>query len=178
MSTYPGAYDEFRNTANIQGVVYNPDDETTVFAEDTNAHSTAIIAIEQTLGTNPAGDFETVADRLDNFSGGGVPVLEGYDFAYINNYAGELDKAYFTKAAEGYRLMWRDGDGRSEVQNPVAALEIANKQYVDALWPVGAIFTTTAGDDETQPALPGVWVCIATGALIGDKITYSWERTE
>lgn len=116
MSIYPGAIDEFRNTANIQGVVYNPDDQTTVFAEDTNAHSDAIIAIEQTLGTNPAGDFETVADRLDAASGSSLPV--------------------------------------------------------------GAIFTTTAGNDETQPALPGVWECIATGALIGDKITYSWERTE
>lgn len=71
MTTYPGAIDEFRNTANIQGVVFNPDDETTVFAEDTNGHSDAIVAIETALGVNPAGDFETVADRLDAGGGGG-----------------------------------------------------------------------------------------------------------
>lgn len=116
MSTYPGAIDEFRSTANIQGVEYNPDDTTTVFAEDTNAHSSAIVAIESTLGVNPAGAFETVADRLDAVSGSSLPV--------------------------------------------------------------GAVYTTTAGNDTTPPSFPGVWECIATGELIGDKITYSWERTE
>ena len=116
MSSYPGAIDEFRNTANIQGVEYNPLDETTVFAEDTNAHSSAIVAIESTLGENPAGAFETVADRLDAASGSSLPV--------------------------------------------------------------GAVFTTTQGDDTTPPEMPGVWDCIATGELLGGKTTYSWERTE
>lgn len=116
MSTYPGAVDEFRNTTNIQGVEYNPDDTTTVFAEDTNSHSSAIVAIEQTLGVDPAGDFETVADRLDAASGSSLPV--------------------------------------------------------------GAVFTTTAGNDTTPPSMPGEWECIATGSLVGGKTTYSWERTE
>lgn len=116
MSIYPGAIDEFRDTANIQGVEYNPADTTTVFAEDTNAHSSAIVAIETTLGENPAGAFETVADRLDAASGSSLPV--------------------------------------------------------------GAIYTTTAGNDATPPSLPGEWECIATGELIGGKTTYSWERTE
>lgn len=71
MSTYPGAIDEFRRTANIQGVVYNAADETTVFAEDTNSHSDAIVAIEETLGENPQGDYLSVADRLAASGGGG-----------------------------------------------------------------------------------------------------------
>lgn len=71
MTTYPGAIDEFRNTANIQGVVFNPDDETTVFAEDTNAHSSAIVAIQETLGVNPQGSYSTVADRIAAGGGGG-----------------------------------------------------------------------------------------------------------
>lgn len=116
MSTYPGAIDEFRNTENIPGVEYNPEDTTTVFAEDTNNQSSAIVAIESTLGVNPAGAFETVADRLDAASGSSLPV--------------------------------------------------------------GAVYTTTQGDDETPPELPGTWECIATGELLGGKLTYSWERTE
>lgn len=71
MSIYPGEIDEFRNTTNIQGVEYNPADTTTVYAEDTNAHSSAIIAIEETLGENPQGDYETVAARLAAAPAGG-----------------------------------------------------------------------------------------------------------
>lgn len=71
MTNYPGAIDEFRVAQNIPGVLYNADDTKTVFAEDTNSHSDAILAIESTLGVNPQGDFDTVASRLDAASGGG-----------------------------------------------------------------------------------------------------------
>lgn len=71
MTNYPGAIDEFRVTQNIPGVLYNADDTKTVFAEDTNNHSDAIVAIETTLGANPQGDYETVADRLAAGGGGG-----------------------------------------------------------------------------------------------------------
>lgn len=74
MSSYPGAIDEFRVTQNLPGIVYNADDKKTIFAEDTNAHSDAIVAIEQTLGKNPQGNYDTVADRLDA-SGGGSPII-------------------------------------------------------------------------------------------------------
>lgn len=110
MSTYPGEIDEFRNTENLPGVEYNAADTKTVYAEDTNNHSSAILAIENALGVLPAADFESVANRLNH------------------------------------------------------------------IWPVGVIFTTTAGDDETQPELPGTWECIASGNLIGAVTTYSWER--
>lgn len=71
MTNYPGAIDEFRNTTNIQGVEYNPLDTKTYFAEDFNGHSAAIVAIENTLGENPQGDYPTVADRLAAAGGGG-----------------------------------------------------------------------------------------------------------
>lgn len=64
MTNYPGAIDEFRTTQNLPGIFYDETDETTVYAEDTNNHSSAIIAIEETLGTNPAGAFADVASRL------------------------------------------------------------------------------------------------------------------
>lgn len=102
MTTYPGAIDEFRNTENIQGVEYKPADTTTVFAEDTNAHSSAIVAIEATLGVNPAGEFETVADRLNAGSGGGGAWELIYDETisgggielFANNLDLQADKIY------------------------------------------------------------------------------------
>lgn len=71
MSNYPGAIDEFRTVQNLPGILYESTDTTTVFAEDTNSHSDAISAIESTLGINPQGDYDTVADRLDASGGGG-----------------------------------------------------------------------------------------------------------
>lgn len=65
MSEYPGAIDEFRTTQNLPGILYDETDETTVYAEDTNNHSSAIIAIETELGTNPSGASASVAGRLD-----------------------------------------------------------------------------------------------------------------
>lgn len=64
MSVYPGAIDEFREVENLPGIVYNPADKKTVFAEDTINSFDAIVAIESTLGEDPQGDSETVADRL------------------------------------------------------------------------------------------------------------------
>lgn len=66
MTNYPGAIDEFRTTQNLPGILYDETDETTVYAEDTNNHSSAIIAIEETLGTNPNGAFDSVDGRLDD----------------------------------------------------------------------------------------------------------------
>lgn len=65
MSEYPEAIDEFRTTQNLPGILYDETDETTVYAEDTNNHSSAIIAIETELGTNPSGASASVAGRLD-----------------------------------------------------------------------------------------------------------------
>lgn len=71
MTTYPGAIDEFRTVENLPGVIYDEDDTKTVFAEDANNSNDAIIAIETTLGTDPQGDFDTVAARLAALGGGG-----------------------------------------------------------------------------------------------------------
>lgn len=65
MSDYPGAIDEFRTAQNLPGILYDETDTTTVYAEDTNNLGDAIIAIENTLGTNPNASFDTVDDRLN-----------------------------------------------------------------------------------------------------------------
>lgn len=64
MTNYPSAIDEFREVQNLPGVVYEPEQQTTAFAEDTRNSFDAITAIETTLGTNPQGEFESVAHRI------------------------------------------------------------------------------------------------------------------
>lgn len=66
MTNYPGAIDEFRTVQNLPGILYNAADLKTVYAEDANAHSSAISAIETTLGANPQGAYESVVDRLNH----------------------------------------------------------------------------------------------------------------
>lgn len=64
MSLFPGGIDEFRTVENLPGVDYNASDTKTVYAEDTNDHSDAIIAIEAALGAGFIGAYETLLDRL------------------------------------------------------------------------------------------------------------------
>lgn len=65
MSNYPGAIDEFRTAQNLPGILYDETDTTTVYAEDSNNATSAIVAIETELGTNPSGASATVGGRLD-----------------------------------------------------------------------------------------------------------------
>lgn len=66
MSTYPDEIDEFTTKQNIPGILYDEADTTTVYAEDCNSTNSSVVAIEETLGTNPQGVFDTVVGRLEN----------------------------------------------------------------------------------------------------------------
>lgn len=61
---------------NVPKRTYDATKVTRIFAEDFNIPNEEIIAIEETLGTNPEGDFDTVDERIsdleDNPSGGGA----------------------------------------------------------------------------------------------------------
>ena len=69
MSNYPGTIDSFRTIENIPGQTYDVDKTTTVYAEDLEQRADAIIAIEETLGTDPQGSYDTVKQRLDAIPG-------------------------------------------------------------------------------------------------------------
>lgn len=69
-SVYPGDIDSFRTIQNVPGEVYDPSKVTRLYAEDVQALDDAIIAVEETLGENPQGSYDTVADRLDDLSPG------------------------------------------------------------------------------------------------------------
>jgi len=52
MSDYPGAIDTFRTIENIPGQTYDPAKQTTVYVEDLEQRSSAILAVENLLGVN------------------------------------------------------------------------------------------------------------------------------
>lgn len=64
MSDYPGAVDTFRSPDNVPGNSYDPAKTTAIFSEDFSTRSEAIVAIEETLGTDPQGASATVKARL------------------------------------------------------------------------------------------------------------------
>lgn len=71
MAEYPNNIYTGREVENLPGIAYNENDKTTIFAEDIGGLNDEVHAIEQTLGENPQGDFDTVADRLAAGGGGG-----------------------------------------------------------------------------------------------------------
>lgn len=71
MSSFPGSIATFREKNNLPSQPFDPDKKTTLFADDLNLLDQEVVAIEETLGENPQGDFATVAERLDNSGGGG-----------------------------------------------------------------------------------------------------------
>lgn len=65
MSNYPTGYDSFRELENIPGQEYDVDKKTTIYKEDLESRSDAILAIENTLGLSPQKGFRCVGDLLD-----------------------------------------------------------------------------------------------------------------
>lgn len=64
MSLYPANIDSFRSNQNIPGITFDAEKPYPIYAEDLNNLRAAIVAIEETLGINPQGAFDTVAERL------------------------------------------------------------------------------------------------------------------
>ena len=71
MATYPGGIFDPRIVENLPTIVFDAGETTTLFAEDTNDTNAEIVAIEETLGINPQGAYDSVAERLDNLPSGG-----------------------------------------------------------------------------------------------------------
>lgn len=60
MSSFPEEIFEPRETENLPGIVYNPADKKNFYSEDFQNLGTEINAIENALGTEPAGAYATV----------------------------------------------------------------------------------------------------------------------
>lgn len=159
MTIYPGAIDEFRTTQNIPGILYDAADTKTVFAEDTNNHSDAIVAIENELGTNPAGAFANVASRLDGID----TTLSGKENSL--GYTAENAANKSTSSSLG-------------TSNTLYPSQNAVKAYVDAavsaakqaLYPVGSIWTSTSVSTNPGTVLGfGTWSAFGAGRVLVSK---------
>lgn len=63
-ASFPNEIFEPREIENVPGVDYEPTKKTRFYADDLNNSNAEIVSIEETLGENPQGDFETVGERL------------------------------------------------------------------------------------------------------------------
>lgn len=75
MANYPTSIFEPREVENLPGYSYDSTKKRVQFAEDYSLPAAEIVAIEETLGVNPQGDYATVADRLN--AGGGASLELG-----------------------------------------------------------------------------------------------------
>lgn len=66
MPQYPDEIYTPRTMTNLPGLTRDIANTQNLYAEDYNETNQEVIAIENTLGVNPEGDFETVKERLDN----------------------------------------------------------------------------------------------------------------
>lgn len=66
MSDYPSGVYAPRSKSNKEGVVYNAEEATKIFAEDIVKLDDEVVAIENELGASPKGVAASVAERLEN----------------------------------------------------------------------------------------------------------------
>lgn len=70
MPDYPTSTYSPRTISNVPGVTYDASKTTRFYAEDLNKTNDEVVAIEETLGVNPQGSYDTVAERLDDIDVG------------------------------------------------------------------------------------------------------------
>ena len=125
MSNYPAAIDSFRENENIPQITYQPLQKRTIFAEDLNSMRDAIVAVEETLGTNPQGAAMDVAARLGalatSLAGKQDFITAGTTAQY---YRGDKTWQTLNKAAVGLGNV----DNTADLNKPIST---ATKAYVD-----------------------------------------------
>lgn len=84
MADYPGSIFDPRTVENLPGIVFDAAETKTMFAEDLNDGNAEIVAIEETLGLNPQGAYDTVAERLDAMPSGGGTWVKATPTGAIN----------------------------------------------------------------------------------------------
>lgn len=134
-SDYPGAVDSFRTLTNVPGVTYAEEESTVVFAEDSIQRSDAIVAIETTLGINPQGDSDTVADRIQAIEdGGGGGGGDGLPYTDDGTNGREIFIDYLGGLATSHVLFDVNATFGGTVTlhaAPTTDLQAATKKYVD-----------------------------------------------
>lgn len=71
MTSYPSNIVTFREKVNLPGMEYDPDDKRTLYVEDMQVIENEVIAIEEILGEEVQGSYDSLVDRLDAQALGG-----------------------------------------------------------------------------------------------------------
>lgn len=159
MTTYPGAIDEFRVTQNLPGILYDAADTKTVYAEDTNNHSDAIVAIETELGTNPSGASATVVDRLNGID----TTLSGKENSLGFTPENAANKSTSTSLGTSNTLYPTQNAVKSYIDAAISAAK-------QALYPVGSIWTSTSVSTSPATVLGfGTWSVFGAGRVLVSK---------
>lgn len=79
---YPDSFDGLRMVANRPGIVYDPNKQTTLYANDLQNLQANINRTQETLGLNPEGSKMSVAERLEDMDTRiGKPLLSTCSFS-------------------------------------------------------------------------------------------------
>lgn len=132
MSTFPEEIDTFREVEDYPGVVLDPARTDTIYAQDTIDLQEATVAIEETIGVEPTGEYTTMADRLAAMEA----QLEGLvtDLITLDAYVATL------KLPVGSYYI-----NETDSTNPATLLGYGTWTAVQDYWLVGAGGTYTAG---------------------------------
>lgn len=112
MARYPDEEFAFRLIENVPGVEYDPDNKRKLFAEDLQEITNEIAAIEEALGLNINGSFDTLKLRIEDIEanlGSSLTVLNTASTIDDSN----LNFVFSEKPVLIYinRLAYPEGDG-------------------------------------------------------------------
>lgn len=110
---YPDDIDTFREIENLPGLAYDPNDKKTFFVEDLQAVRNSIVNIEETLGLDPQGDYDTVKLRLDELEQNVINLTNGMTWPIGSIY--ETTDSGNPASLLGFGTWERFGNGRVTV---------------------------------------------------------------
>lgn len=163
---YPDDFTSFREIENLPGIVYDPDNRRCFYVEDLLAAYDAIKRLEQVLGLQPQGEYETVAERLAALESSGPPPGPEELTLYVVS-DGSLTGGWRAEGGDYQRIDDIDPhDGDTTTLYTPINTDIASF-VVDALvLPAGKVVTSVAVHAAWRPVDP-VTATISLGVRIG-----------
>lgn len=106
MADFPGSIFTPRTVENLPGLTLDPAETANLFAEDVNLPNDEIVAIEETLGTDPQGSFDTVGEFLASLQDFDDNLLETGTFTPTVSFAtpGDLSLSYLQQTGNYIRV--------------------------------------------------------------------------
>jgi hypothetical protein len=157
MADYPSSINSPRTKANRNGVVFDADKETVLFAEDIQNSDDEIVAIETELGTLPKGGYSDVKTRLDNADLSAIVfIIDGGGSAITTGQKGHLEIPF-----------------KCEIQRVTLLADVSGSIVVDIWNDTYANFPPTDADSITAAAPP----TITTAQKSQDSTLTDWDKT-